>query len=118
MHLVRNIKSLLLAAAFSVVLPIALVADEHIGNWVSNPRALITIVIADDGGRVSGPEWEYRFAAGADSLDFEIAPGRRLVLRRSGETWVGEYFHPRVRPGGDPNEPHSMLFVRAKVAAR
>lgn len=118
MRLVRNIKCLLLATACSVTLPTALVAGEHIGHWVSNPRALITIVIGDDGGRISGPEWEHRFAAGANSLDFEIAPGRRLVLHRNGETWVGEYFHPRVRPGEHAYEAHSMLFVRAKLASR
>lgn len=118
MHLIRNTRSLLLAAACSVVLPTALAADEHSGNWVSHPRALITIVIGDDGGRVSGPEWEHKFAASENALDFEIAPGRRLVLRRSGETWVGEYVHPRIRPGGHEYETHSMLFVRAKVASR
>ena len=118
MHLITRIKILLLAAAFSVILPAALGADEHSGNWVSNPRALITIVIEDEGGRVSGPEWEHKFAAGANEMDFEISPGRRLVLRRNGETWVGEYFHPQIRPGEHPHETHSMLFVRAKMAAR
>jgi hypothetical protein len=117
MHLVRNIGRLFLAA-FTLMLPSTLAADEHSGRWVSNPRALIVIVIGDNGGLISGPEWEHRFAAGVNDLDFEIAPGRRLVLHRSGETWVGEYFHPRVRPGPDTGEPHSMLFVRDKIAAR
>lgn len=76
------------------------------------------IVIGEDGGRISGPEWEHKFAAGLNDLDFEIAPGRRLILRKDGEAWVGEYFHPRMRPGEHPHEPHSMLFVRERVAAR
>jgi hypothetical protein len=118
MRLIRNIKSLLLAIACSITLPTALVAEEHTGNWISNPRALITIVIEEDGGRISGPEWEHKFASGANDLDFEITPGRRLVLHRSGDAWVGEYFHPRTRPGEHAYETHSMLFVRAKVAAR
>jgi hypothetical protein len=117
MSLVRNIRCLLLAAA-GIIFPSALFADEHDGRWVSHPRALIMIVIGDDGGRISGPEWEHTFAATANAMDFEIAPGRRLVLRRAGEGWAGEYFHPRTRPGEHPHEAHSMLFVREKVAAR
>jgi len=117
MNLVRNIRCLLLAAS-GIALPSALIADERDGRWVSHPRALIVIVIGDDGGRILGPEWEHLFAAGVNDLDFEIAPGRRLVLRRDGENWVGEYFHPRTRPGVHAHEPHTMLFVREKVAAR
>jgi hypothetical protein len=79
---------------------------------------LIVIVVGENSGLISGPEWEYKFDANASEMDFEIAPGRRLVLHRSGEIWVGEYVHPRIRPGGGPFEPHSMLFVRDKLAAR
>src|SRR5437868_5240514 len=118
MRLVRNTSGAILATACSFLLSSTSTAERHNGHWVSHPRSLVAIVIDDQGGRVSGPEWEYRFTASANSLDFEIAPGRRMVLRRSGENWVGEYFHPRVRPGHHSNERHSMLFVRAKVAAR
>ena len=100
------------------MLPTALAADEHDGRWVSHPRSLIVIVVGDDGGLIAGPEWEHRFAALAKDLDFEIAPGRRLVLRRDGQTWVGEYFHPRIQPGEHTHEPHTMLFVREKMASK
>jgi hypothetical protein len=67
---------------------------------------------------ISGPEWEYRFAAETTNLDFELAPGRRLILRRAADGWVGEYFHPSIRPGGHPHEPHAMMFVRSNMALR
>jgi hypothetical protein len=117
MDLVRNMRCLVLAAS-GILLPTAPVAEEHDGRWVSHPRALIVIVIGDDGGRIFGPEWEYVFSARANEVDFEIAPGRRLVLRRDGANWVGEYFHPRTRPGEHQREPHTMLFVRETAAAR
>ena len=119
MHFVRNIRSLLLGAAFIAMLPpSALVADELGGSWVSHPRALITIVIREEGGRISGPGWEQRFDVGVKDVDFEIAPGRRLVLRRTSDGWVGEYFHPQIRPGDHGQESHTMLFVREKIASR
>ena len=118
MDLIGNVRNLLFLTACSAMLPTTLVADEHGGNWISIPRSLITIVVGDDGGRITGPEWEYKFAANTKTLDFEIAPGRRVVLHRNGDGWVGEYFHPRIRPGDHPHETHSMLFVRAKAASR
>jgi hypothetical protein len=51
-------------------------------------------------------------------LDFEIGPGRRMVLRRVGDRWVGEYFHPRVRPGNHEFETHRMAFDRKEPAAK
>ncbi len=118
LHLIKTVGFLSVAAVSSLSLPSTLVAEDHLGRWVSHPRALIMIVVGENGGRISGPEWEYTFAADAAGLDFEIAPGRRFVLRRSGETWVGEYFHPPIRPGDQPHETHSMLLVRDKIAAR
>ena len=119
MRLIRDIGRLLPVAAFIAMLPpSALVADELGGSWVSHPRSLITIVIREDGGRISGPGWEQRFEAGVKDVDFEIAPGRRLVLRLEGDVWVGEYFHPRIRPGDHVQEAHKVLFVREKIASR
>jgi hypothetical protein len=116
MGLIRSISSLCLAALFTATLPVIALAEEHTGHWVSNPRALVIIVIGDDGGRISGPEWEYRFAAETTNLDFELGPGRRLILRRTADGWEGEYFHPPIRPGAHPHEPHSMLFVKNNAA--
>lgn len=116
---IRNISSpLILAACLIALQPSALTANEHLGTWVSSPRSALTIVIGEYGGRLSGPEWEHRFPASANNIKFDLAPGRRLVLRRSGETWVGEYSHPPIRPGDHANETHSMLFVRDKIASR
>ena len=117
MNLVKNMWWLALAACCLAVSSAA-IADEHHGRWVSHPRGLIVIVVGEDGGRISGPEWEYDFAARATVLDFEIVPGRRLVLRRAEGGWAGEYFHPRVGPGEHEKEPHSMLFVRDQRANR
>lgn len=117
-RLIKTIGFLSVMAVSSLLLPSTLVAEEHVGRWVSHPRAMIVIVVGENGGRISGPQWEHEFAAASNEMDFEFEPGRRLVLRRSGDTWVGEYFHPRVRPGNHSEEPHTMLFVREKVAAR
>ncbi len=38
-----------------------------------------------------------------------------MVIRRDGDRWTGEYFHPRVRPGNHEFETHRMVFDR-KVA--
>lgn len=107
-----------MAACLGALLPPPSVAAEHLGNWISQPRSAITIVIGEFGGRISGPEWEYKFAAGANDIEFEIETGRRLTLRRNGETWIGEYSHPPIRLGDHAHETHSMLFVRDKVASR
>lgn len=109
-------RHVLVAALIGTLQPSAVVADEHGGTWVSEPRAEITIVVAEDGGRISGPGWEHRFDAGANSLDFEIEPGRRFLLRWKGDAWVGEYFHPRIRPGPHEPEPHIMIFSRKPEA--
>jgi hypothetical protein len=84
----------------------------------SQPRSATTIVIGEFDGRIFGPEWEYKFAARANDIEFEIETGRRLTLRRNGETWIGEYSHPPIRPGDDVHETHPMLFVRDRVASR
>jgi hypothetical protein len=116
MGLIKGIATSLLAALFTATLPVISLADDDGGYWISNPRALITIVIGDDGGRISGPEWEYRFGVHTTNLDFELGPGRRLILRRTADGWEGEYFHPPIRPGAHPHEPHSMLFVKNNAA--
>jgi hypothetical protein len=106
-------RSALIAAAFMALLPMSASNADHTGEtWVSVPRAGITIVVAKDGSRVIGPGWEHAFDAGTTLLDFEIAPERRMVLRRDGDRWVGEYFHPRVRPGNHEFELHIMTFDR------
>jgi hypothetical protein len=94
----------------------AAAAAQHGGTWVSVPQSLITIAVGEDGGHIAGPGWEHRFKATARNLDFEIEPGRRFVLRRSGNTWVGNYFHPRIRPGTHKSESHKMTFVRKEAA--
>ena len=86
-------------------------ADEVGATWVSQPRAAVTIVIGKSGGRIAGPGWEHNFDAQAKTLDFEIAPERRLVLRRSGDTWVGEYFQPGVGQGVHERDEHRMTFA-------
>jgi hypothetical protein len=102
---------LLCAAALISLLPQATaVADDRGTAWLSVPRSVIKIAIEHDGGRVIGPGWEHKFEATASSLDFEIAPQCRFVLRRSGDAWVGEYFHPRIRPGTHTSEVHKMTF--------
>jgi hypothetical protein len=107
-----KIATLLCAAVFVAVLPQSISCAEGLGTtWVSVPRATLKIVIGKDGGRVTGPGWEHRFEATANRLDFEIAPGLRFVLRRSGDGWVGEYFHPRIRPGNHTSEVHKMTFA-------
>ena len=85
-------------------------ASELDSTWTSQPRGLVTIVVGEDGGRMAGPGWEHRFEAIARDLDLEIAPGRRFVLHRSGDRWVGEYFHPRIGPGTWKSEAHKMTF--------
>lgn len=103
--------TLLCAAACVAMLPQPTAGAEEPGaTWVSVPRSTVKIVIGKDGGRVTGPGWEHKFDATTNDLDFEIAPERRFVLRRSGDVWVGEYFHPRIRPGTHTSEVHKMTF--------
>jgi hypothetical protein len=105
-------RTLFVAAALIAMLPQSTTGAEELGRtWMSQPRGLVTIVIGEDGGRMAGPGWEHRFEAVARTLDFEIAPGRRFVLRRSGDTWVGEYFHPRIASGIRKSEVHKMTFT-------
>jgi hypothetical protein len=85
---------------------------------MSVPRSAVKITVGKDGGRVIGLGWEHKFEPTADNLDFEIAPERRLVLRRSGDAWVGEYFHPRIRPGTHKTEQHKMTFTCDSGACR
>jgi len=118
MDLVRHIRNVLLAAACTPAPATTLAADELRDRWVSSPRSAIKIVIGSDGGRISGPEWEYRFDARLTNLDFEIAPGRRFVLSRTGDQWMGQYFHPPIGPGDHVREPHSMLFVPESAGSR
>ena len=103
--------TLLLACTLVAITSSAASADESGLTWLSRPRGLVTITVGNDGGRIAGPGWEHRFEAAARSLDFEIAPERRLVLRRSGGTWVGEYFHPRIGSGSHKSEVHKMTFT-------
>jgi hypothetical protein len=108
-----------LAAAFTGHLPaLVSVADDTSETWLSVPRAEIVIVVGKHGSRVVGPQWEHAFDAHATTLDFEITPGRRMVLRREGDRWIGEYFHPRVRPGDHEFEKHIMVFDRANAGTR
>lgn len=103
---------LLPLAFFALLSGASAAADEEPGaSWVSIPRSLVTIDVTKRSGRVTGPGWEYAFPTTARRLDFEIEPGRRVVLRRNGEVWVGEYFHPRIRPGTHKFEQHKMKFV-------
>jgi hypothetical protein len=85
---------------------------------MSVPRSAVKITVGKDGGRVIGLGWEHKFEPTADNLDFEIAPERRFVLRRSGDAWVGEYFHPRIRPGTHKTEQHKMTFACDSGACR
>ena len=103
--------TLFFAAALIAMLPQSTTDAADLGStWVSQPRGLVTIVVGADGGRMAGPGWEHRFEAIARNLDNEIAPGRRFVLHRSGDRWVGEYFHPRVGAGTRTAEVHKMTF--------
>lgn len=103
--------SLLFACIVAAILPSsALGADVITQTWMSNPRGLVTITVDNNGGRIAGPGWEHKFGATARKLDFEIAPGRRFVLHRSGQSWGGEYFHPRIGPGTHRSEIHRMTF--------
>ena len=115
MSRIRNISLSVLAPCLAALLPSPSLSAEHLGNWVSHPRSAITIVVADSGGEIVGPEWKHNFPSDAKEINFELAPGNQLVLRRSGEAWVGEYTHPRVRPGGNLYENHTMMFVRQKL---
>ena len=104
--------TLFFAAALFAMLPQSTAGADELGStWTSQPRGLVTIVVGEDSGRMSGPGWEHRFEAIARKLDFEIAPGRRFVLHRSGDMWVGEYFHPRTGPGTRKSEVHKMTFA-------
>jgi len=104
--------TLFFAATLFAMLPRSTAgADELGGTWISEPRGLVTIAVGHDGGRMAGPGWEHRFEAMARKLDFEIAPGRRFVLNRSGDRWVGEYFHPRIGKGTVNSEVHKMTFA-------
>lgn len=87
------------------------IAGAHEGIWLSRPRAALRIVIGKDGGLISGPGWTHRFDATARSLNFEIGPGERFALRRSGGTWAGEYFHPPILPENLMSERHKMAFI-------
>jgi hypothetical protein len=103
---------LFFAAALIAILPKPTAgANELDGSWVSEPRGLVTIVVGENGGRMAGPGWEHRFEAVARKLDIEIAPGRRFVLHRSGDGWVGEYFHPPIASGNHQSEVHKMTFT-------
>lgn len=99
------------AALIGMLPPSPMRADELGATWVSQPRAAVTIVIGERGGRIAGPGWEHSFDAQAKTLDFEIAPERRLVLRRDGDTWVGEYFHPGIGAGAHERDEHRMTFA-------
>lgn len=112
---IRNISLSVLAPCLATLLPSPSISAEHLGNWVSHPRSAITIVVAENGGEIVGPEWKYNFPADANDIAFDVAPGNHLVLRRSGEAWVGEYTHPRVRPGNHLYEMHTVKFVRQKA---
>jgi hypothetical protein len=110
--LVKTTLLFVFAAALIAMLPQSTAGAEEAGaTWVSVPRSLVKIAVGQGGGRVTGPGWEHRFEATARTLDFEIAPQRRFVLRRSGDTWVGEYFHPRIRQGSHAREVHKMTFT-------
>jgi hypothetical protein len=89
----------------------AAMAGAHEGTWLSQPRSALTIVIGKEGGVITGPGWEHRFGAATRNLDFEIGPGRRFMLRRSGGSWAGEYFHPPVLPENHKSETHKMAFI-------
>jgi hypothetical protein len=104
-----------LAAAFTGLLPVVLpLADDPTETWLSVPRAEIKIIVGRDVSRVVGPGWQHVFEAGAKALDFEVSPGRRMMLRREGDRWVGEYVHPRVRPGDHEFETHIMAFDKKR----
>jgi hypothetical protein len=104
--------TLFLTAALVALLPQpGAGAEEPDVTWLSVPRSELKIIIGKDGGRVTGPGWEHRFERAARNLDFEIAPGRRFVLHRSGNTWHGQYFHPRIRSGLHRREEHKMTFT-------
>jgi hypothetical protein len=108
-----------LTATFFGLLPVLVsIADDTGSTWISVPRAEIKIVVEKDTSRVVGPQWEHVFDSGAKSLDFEFEPGRRMVLRREGDRWVGEYFHPRLRPGNHEFERHIMVFDRQNAETR
>ena len=112
--------NLFFVAALIGMLPQSNARSDGLGStWVSQPRSAVTIVIGEDGGRITGPGWEHSFDSRARTLDFEIAPERRLVLRRSGNAWVGEYFHPRIGPGTHERDEHRMTFAcRAGACAQ
>jgi hypothetical protein len=103
---------LLFACMMAVILPsYAPRAEETAHTWISKPRGLVTITVDKAGGRVAGPGWEHKFATTARKLDFEIAPGRRFVLRRNGETWGGEYYHPAIGSRSHHSAAHKMAFT-------
>lgn len=105
-------RSVLFAAALIGLLPNPVAsAGQHAGTWVSQPRAALKITVGVQGGVITGPGWEHHFDPAAKSLDFEIGPGQRFVLHREGGAWVGQYFHPAVRPETDASETHLMSFV-------
>jgi hypothetical protein len=103
---------LLLACIVVAILPSSAAnAKEGAHTWISKPRGLVTITVGEDGGRIAGPGWEHKFATAARKLDFEIAPGRRFILRRSGESWGGEYFHPPIGSESHHDAAHKMTFA-------
>jgi hypothetical protein len=97
--------------AVTMLLSSASNADEATHTWISKPRGLVTITVGEHGGRVAGPGWEHTFATALRKLDFEIAPGRRFILRRSGESWGGQYFHPAIGSSPHHSEAHKMSFA-------
>ena len=86
-------------------------AGSHEGAWISRPRSALTIVIGKESGLIAGPGWEHPFDAYAETLDFEVGPGQRFVLRRNASGWVGEYYHPPILPGTHTSEAHKMAFI-------
>jgi hypothetical protein len=99
------------AGLFLAMPPLTVSADEFDSIWQSGPRGAIAIVIGRDGGLMSGPGWQHKFKANESNLNFEIAPGRRFVLRREGNEWLGEYFHPRIGDESQQSELHKMTFT-------
>ena len=86
-------------------------AGSHEGAWISRPRSALTIVIGKESGLIAGPGWEHSFDAYAETLDFEVGPGQRFVLRRNASGWAGEYYHPPILPGAHTSEAHKMAFI-------
>lgn len=102
------------AGLFLAMPPLTVSADEFDSTWQSQPRGAIAIVVGRDDGLMTGPGWQHKFKANDSNLSFEIAPGRRFVLHREGNGWVGEYFHPHIGPASPQSELHKMTFTCEK----